>query len=112
MEEGPFQYISMDLITNLLISNKYNAILTIVDQGYSKAAKFLPCRKIIDGQGVAKLYFRHIFPLFGIPKRVTVYQIAIPDLHCTLQKQCAEPQESSRTLALHSTLVLIDNQNE
>jgi len=112
MEEGPFQYISMDLITNLLISNKYNAILTIVDQGCSKAAKFLPYRKIIDGQGIAKLYFRHIFPLFGIPKRVTVYQIAIPDLHCTLQKQCAEPQESSRTLALHSTLVLIDNQNE
>jgi len=70
VEEGPFQYISMDLITNLLTSNKYDAILTIVDQGCSKATKFLPCRKIIDGQGVAKLYFRHIFPLFGIPKQV------------------------------------------
>jgi len=70
MEEGPFQYVSMDLITNLLTSNKYDAILTIIDQGCSKAAKFLPRRKIIDGQGIAKLYFRHIFPLFGIPKRV------------------------------------------
>ena len=25
---------------------------------------------ITDGQGIAKLYFRHIFPLFGIPKWV------------------------------------------
>jgi len=31
VEEGPFQYVSMDLITDLLISNKYDAILTIVD---------------------------------------------------------------------------------
>ena len=49
VKEGPFQYISMDLITNLLTSNKYDAILTIVDQGCSKATKFLPYRKIIDG---------------------------------------------------------------
>jgi len=70
VEEGPFQYVSMDLITDLPTSNKYDAILTIVDQGCSKAAKFLPCKKSIDGQGVAKLYFRHIFPIFGIPKRV------------------------------------------
>jgi len=31
MEEGPFQYVSMDLITDLLTSNKYDAILTIID---------------------------------------------------------------------------------
>ena len=70
VEQGPFQYVSMDLITDLPPSNKYDAILTIVDQGCSKAAKFLPCKKTIDGLGVAKLYFRHLFPLFGIPKRV------------------------------------------
>src|SRR6267154_2476303 len=49
--------ISMDLITDLPRSNRYDAILTIVDQGCSKAAKFLPCNKTIDGQGVAQLYF-------------------------------------------------------
>jgi hypothetical protein len=43
VEEGPFQYISMDLITDLPRSGKYDAILTIVDQGCSKAAKFIPC---------------------------------------------------------------------
>src|ERR1700692_228723 len=70
VEQGPFQHVSMDLITDLPPSNKYNAILTIVDQGCSKAAKFLPCNKTIDGQGVAKLYLRHLFPWFGLPKRI------------------------------------------
>ena len=68
--EGPFQYVSMDLITDLPRSNNYDAILTIVDQGCSKAAKFIPCRKTIDGLGIATLYFRHLFPIFGIPKRI------------------------------------------
>src|SRR6266566_2040767 len=68
VEQGPFQYVSMDLITDLPQSNCYDAILTIVDQGCSKATKFLPCNKTIDGQGVALLYFRHLFPWFGIPK--------------------------------------------
>jgi hypothetical protein len=70
IEEGPFQYVSMDLITDLPPSNKFDSILTIVDQGCSKAAKFIPCNKTIDGQGVAGLYLMHLFPWFGIPKRI------------------------------------------
>ena len=60
----------MDLITDLPPSNRFDSILTIVDQGCFKAAYFVPCNKTIDGQGVAQLYFEHIFPLFGIPKRI------------------------------------------
>ena len=70
VEQGLFQYVSMDLITDLPQSGRYDAILTIVDQGCSKSAKFIPCNKTIDGEGVAKLYFKHLFPLFGIPKRI------------------------------------------
>jgi Integrase zinc binding domain len=55
-EEGPFQSIAMDLITDLSQSSKYNAILTIIDQGCSKALCFLPCMKNITGEGVATLY--------------------------------------------------------
>ena len=69
-KQGPFQYVSMDLITNLPPSNTYDSILTIVDQGCSKAAKFIPCNKTIDGQGIAKLHLQHLFPWFGIPKRI------------------------------------------
>ena len=49
VEYGPFQYVSMDLIMDLSLSNKYDAILTIVDQGCSKTAKFIPYNKMIDG---------------------------------------------------------------
>src|SRR5258707_10125316 len=70
LEEGPFQYISMDLITDLPKSEDYDSVLTIVDQGCSKAAKFLPCNKTIDGPGVTQLYLNHLVPMFGLPKRI------------------------------------------
>jgi hypothetical protein len=60
----------MDLITNLSLSNKYDSILTIVDQGCSKAAKFIPCTKTIDGQGVAVLYITHLLPWFELSKQI------------------------------------------
>jgi hypothetical protein len=44
--------------------------VTIVDQGCSKAAKFIPCHKTIDGPGVAHEYLKHLVPWFGIPKRI------------------------------------------
>ena len=60
----------MDLITDLPESHGYNAILTIVDQGCSKATKFIPCTTEISAEGVAERYFRHLVPWFGLPHRV------------------------------------------
>jgi hypothetical protein len=71
----------MDLITDLPTSEGYDSMLTIIDQGCSKAAKFLPCQKTIDGPGVAKLYLMHLVPLFGLPRRI----ISNRDLHFTSQ---------------------------
>ena len=62
VDQGPFQYISMDLITDLPKSDGFDSILTIVDQGCSKAAKFIPCHKTIDGTGVAHKYLKHLLP--------------------------------------------------
>jgi len=70
MEEGPFQYMSIDLITDLLRSEGYDSILTIINQGCSKAAKFIPYNKTIDAEGVAHEYLCHLVPWFGIPKWV------------------------------------------
>jgi len=70
IEEGPFQYVSMDLITDLPKSQGFDSVLTIVDQGCSKAAKFIPCNKTIDGPGVANKYLKHLVPWFGLPKRI------------------------------------------
>ena len=38
----PFNTIMLDLITQLLKANDHNAILTIVDQGCSRATTFIP----------------------------------------------------------------------
>jgi len=68
VKEGPFQYVSMDLITDLPKSQGFDSILTIVDQGCSKAAKFIPCTKTIDGTGVALEYLKYLVPWFRLPK--------------------------------------------
>ena len=60
----------MDLITDLPRSEGYDAILTIVNQGCSKAAKFIPCNKMIDAEGVAREYLCHLVPWFSLPKRI------------------------------------------
>ena len=58
----------MDLITDLPKSQGFNSILTIMDQGCSKAAKFILCNKMIDRTGVALKYLKHLVPWFGLPK--------------------------------------------
>jgi transposase InsO family protein len=58
----------MDLITDLPSSEGYDSVLTIMDQGCSKAAKFLLCQKTIDGPKVARLYLMHLVPLFKLLK--------------------------------------------
>src|SRR5580692_6579425 len=68
--EQPFRTIAMDLITQLPKANGQDAILTIVDQGCSRAAIFLPCKTTITGEGIALLYLQYLFPWFGTPAKV------------------------------------------
>ncbi len=63
----PFQQIAMDLITRLPQQAGYNAILTIMDHGCSRAAIFLPCTDNITGPGIAQLYLDHMYQWFGLP---------------------------------------------
>jgi len=58
----------MDLITDLPKSQGFDSVLMIVDQGCSKAAKFILCTKMIDGPGIANEYLKHLVPWFGLPK--------------------------------------------
>src|SRR6266478_5867495 len=60
----------MDLITGLPMQRGYNAILTIVDHGCSRAAIFLPCTDTITGPGIARLYLDHVYCWFGLPSRM------------------------------------------
>src|SRR6266404_313034 len=60
----------MDLITGLPTQKGYNAILTIVDHGCSRATIFLPCTDTITGLGIARLYLDHVYRWFGLPSRM------------------------------------------
>jgi transposase InsO family protein len=66
----PFTQITMDLITGLLLSWGYDAILTIIDHGCSQGAIFLPCKLTIIGPQIAQLYYEHVYPWFRLPTKV------------------------------------------
>ncbi len=60
----------MDFITKLPPSNGYDSILTITDHDCTKAAIFIPCNKTITSEGLAKIYLQHVYPHYGIPRRL------------------------------------------
>src|SRR5260221_14131059 len=60
----------MDLITQLPKSQGYDAILTIVDQGCSRAAVFIPCKTTISGEEVVILYLENVYQWFGLPNKI------------------------------------------
>ena len=66
----PFQAIAMDLITGLPAQKGLDAILTIVDHRYSKAALFLLCSTHISGAGITQLYLNHIYPWYRLPRKI------------------------------------------
>ena len=62
--------IALDLITHLPLCDGFDAILTIVDHGCSRAAIFIPCKETITGEGVADLYFENVYRWFSLPDKV------------------------------------------
>jgi len=66
----PFECIAMDLITGLPMKKGIDAILTIVDQGCSRAALFLPCSTTITGPQIAQLYLDNVYRWFGLPTKM------------------------------------------
>jgi hypothetical protein len=66
----PFVTIALDLTMDLPLSQGYNSILTITNHDCSKAAVFIPCSKTVTGEGIAQLYVQHVFPHFGVPRKV------------------------------------------
>ena len=67
---NPLQVIAMDLITGLPAQKGLDAILTIMDHGCSRAALFLPCSTHISGAGITQLYLNHVYPWYGLPRKI------------------------------------------
>jgi hypothetical protein len=69
-EAMPFETIALDFIVKLPVSQGFDSILTITDQGCTKAAIFIPCNEDITVEETAALYIKHIFAHFGLLTKV------------------------------------------
>ena len=67
--EGPWQLIGVDLTGPLPMSRGKDMILNIVDH-YTKQIYLFPVTSQITADGVASIYFDHVFPLHGIPQKI------------------------------------------
>jgi hypothetical protein len=66
---GPWEIISIDLITQLPASGEYNAICVVVDR-LTKRAHFFPITNNFSAKDLAKLLFDRIYPLHGLPLQI------------------------------------------
>jgi hypothetical protein len=70
LEAAPFETVALDFIVKLPVSQGYDSILTITDQGCTKAAIFIPCNEDITAKETAALYIKHVFAHFGLPTKI------------------------------------------
>jgi hypothetical protein len=69
-EAMPFETVALDFIVKLPVSQGFDSILTVTDQGCTKAAIFIPCTEDITAEETAALYIKHVFAHFGLPTKV------------------------------------------
>ena len=65
-----FKQVSVDLVMDLPLARGCDSILTIVDQGLTKAAFFLPTNKTASSAEIAKLYHDAVYPNYRIPDAI------------------------------------------
>ncbi|MBW0564720.1 hypothetical protein O181_104435, partial [Austropuccinia psidii MF-1] len=63
---GPWNSLSMDFITQLPLSNKFDLILVVVDK-FSKMAIFIPTCGKITALDLAQIFISHVFSKHGLP---------------------------------------------
>ena len=66
----PFSIVTMDFITDLPESNRYNVLYIVVDYGLTKTIVLIPWIKTIDTIGTVRLYYDNIYWRFGPSNRI------------------------------------------
>jgi len=69
VSNGPWEIISMDLITQLPKSNGYNAICVIVDR-LTKRAYFISINNWFLSKDMVQLLYDKVYPLHGLPLQI------------------------------------------
>ena len=66
---GPWTDITYDMITDLPQSEGFDSILTVVDR-LTKMAHFIPCRKSMNAEQLARVMLDNVWKLHGTPKTI------------------------------------------
>jgi len=67
--EKPWSHISADFITKLPLAQGYDAILVVCDH-FSKMAHFIATTEKTSTEGLAKLFWDHVWKLHGLPESI------------------------------------------
>ena len=65
----PFSLITMDFITDLPISDRYDSIMVMVDHGYTKGIILESCHKTIDALGTTEIILNSLYKRYGLPDK-------------------------------------------
>jgi len=65
----PWEIISIDLITQLLESNGYNAICVIVNK-LIKRVHFIPINNQFSSKNIVQSLYDKVYPLHGLPLQI------------------------------------------
>uniref|UniRef100_A0A0W0G4W4 Pro-pol protein n=1 Tax=Moniliophthora roreri TaxID=221103 RepID=A0A0W0G4W4_MONRR len=66
----PFQIITIDLVTDLPISDGFDTIMVMVDHSSSKGTIFIPCTKKLDATQAAELLLCNVYKRYGLLDKI------------------------------------------
>ena len=66
----PFAQCSMDMITDLPLSNRYNSILAVVDHGLTKGVILIPCNKSLTADQCPKILLDNVYKRFRLMDKI------------------------------------------
>ena len=105
----PFQQVTMDFITDLPVSNGFDSIFIVVNQGLSKGIIICPCNKTINANKTMKLYINNVF--INSDYLTLSYQTEDCNLHQKYSTESLKLLESKTKWAQCFTLKQMDRQN-
>jgi hypothetical protein len=66
----PFSQISVNLITDLPVSNGYDSVMVVVNHRLMKGVILSPCKKMIMAESVAHLFHKNVFKHFRLYDKI------------------------------------------